>query len=131
MAADVVKVLNGGLAIITHLVSGIGGTIPDDIGWGIGTTPAAVANTGLETASAEDRAAGTASRQTTTATNDTYRVVGTITCVTASKAITEMVVFDAATAGNAFVRATFDVINVGVGSSIEFTVNTVFSDGSA
>jgi hypothetical protein len=130
MAADVVKITNAGLAIITNLVGVIGGTVAKYIGWGIGTTAAAVGNTALETPSAEGRATGTVTRQTTTATNDTVRVVGTITCATAAKAITEVGLFDADSNGNLMLRATFDVINVSVGSSIEFTINIKFADGS-
>lgn len=48
-----------------------------------------VANGGQST-----RVAGTSSQQTTTSTNDTYRVVGTITCNVSSLKITEAGLFD-------------------------------------
>ena len=54
MAADVVKVVNNGLAIITNRIAGAG-TEPKWVHWGTGATAAAVANTALETARAEAR----------------------------------------------------------------------------
>jgi len=123
--ADVVTVTNVGLGIVTNRVKG-SGTEPNHVAWGTGTTAAAVGNTALETARGESRTAGTSTQQTTTTTNDTYRVVGSITAVSTSAAITEVGLFDASTSGNLFLRATFDAINVNVGDSISFTINTVF-----
>jgi hypothetical protein len=123
--ADVAKVVNGGLGLITGWILGAGATEPHHIGWGIGTTEAAVGDTGLESASAESRTTGTGSQQTTTTTNDTYRVVGSITCTGAGKAITEVALYTDATAGTCFMRGTFSAINVSVGDSIEFTINNV------
>lgn len=117
-------VLNGGLDIITNRIKG-SGTEPKFIGWGTGTTAAVATNTGLETARAEARTDGTSTRQTTNTANDTYRVVGTITAVGTSAAITEVCLFDALTAGNAFSRDVFSVVNCAVGESIEFTIDTV------
>jgi hypothetical protein len=123
--ADVVKMLNSGLEIITNRIKGAG-TEPNYVSWGTGTVEAAVSDTSLTNECTESRTSGTSSRQTTSTTNDTYRIVGTITCVGASKAITEVGLFDALTAGNMFTRATFSPINVNSGDSIQFTVNTVF-----
>lgn len=52
---------------------------PLDIGWGVGTVAAAVTDVGPFKEAAESRTAGTSSLVTTTSTNDTYQVVGTIT----------------------------------------------------
>lgn len=123
--ADVIKVVNGGLGILTNRLKSAG-TEPKHIGWGTGTTAADVANTTLETARGEARTDGTSTQQTTTTTSDTYRVAGTITCVSTSAAITEVALFDASTSGNMFLRGTFSAINVNVGDSIAFTINTVF-----
>ena len=122
-------VVNGGLAIITNRLKNgdTGATEPKFIGWGTGTTAAAAGNTGLETARAEARTDGTSTRQTTTTANDTHRVVGTITGAGTSAAITEVALFDALTAGNMFSRDTFAVVNVAVGESIEFTIDTVYA----
>jgi hypothetical protein len=123
--ADTIVVTNAGLAILTNLIKG-SGTEPKHIGWGTGTTQAAAANTGLETARAEARTSGTSSRVTVTETNDTYQVVGTIACAGTAAAITEVALFDASTDGNCFLRGTFSAINVNVGDSIEFTIKTTF-----
>lgn len=128
--ADVAKVVNGGLGLITGWILGAGAAEPHHVGWGIGTTAADVANTGLESASAESRTTGTGSQQTTTTTNDTYRVVGSITCTGSGKAITEVVLMTDATAGTCFMRATFSAINVSVGDSIEFTINNVLDQAA-
>ena len=124
--ADTVYVVDGGLAITTNRIKG-SGTEPSYVAWGTGATAADPANTGLQTPAAEARTAGTTTQQTTTTTSDTYRVVGTITCTGSSKAITEVALYDASTAGNCFLRGTFDAINVSVGDSIQFTINTVFN----
>ena len=125
--ADTSKITNAGLGIITGLILGSGAAEPHHVGWGVGTTAAATPNTGLESASAESRTTGTGSQQQTTVANDTYRVVGTITCTGTAKAITEVVLMTDATAGTCFMRATFSAINVSVGDSIAFTINNVFS----
>ncbi len=127
--ADVVKVVNAGLAIITNLLSGLGGTVPKYVGWGTGTTPATTSDSGLETPSAESRTDGTPTRETDTVTNDTFQVVGAIESAS-TQAITEVGLFDAATSGNLFLHGTFSAINVNSGDSIQFTIKTVFADGS-
>ena len=126
--ADVVKVVNGGLAIITNRMVA-GGTEPKWVDWGTGTTAALITDTDLEFAAAEARATGDSSRVTSTVENDTYQVVGTLTAE-AERAITEAGLFDALTDGNLFLRGTFDVINLNTDDSVVFTIKTAFSDGS-
>lgn len=125
--ADVVKVVNGGLAIITNRLKGAG-TEPNYIDWGTGGNTAATdTDTVLATPKNDEaRVSGTSTQETTTTSNDTYQVVGTVTCETTSGAIDEVGLFDASTSGNMFVRATFDDINVNVGDSIQFTIKVVF-----
>ena len=65
-------------------------------------------------------AAVTVSRVTTTVTNDTARLVGTIT-EAATLAITESGVFNADTAGTMLCRQTFSAVNVLSGDSLQFT----------
>jgi predicted lysophospholipase L1 biosynthesis ABC-type transport system permease subunit len=120
--ADVIKTLNGGLAYVAGLLNS---SSMKYIAWGTGTTAATEADTGLETPGAEDRTAGTQSLVTVNTTDDTYQVVGTITCTGTSKAITEVAVYSAASNGTAIMRATFDAINVNVGDSISFNIKTV------
>ncbi|PKN97750.1 MAG: hypothetical protein CVU43_17005 [Chloroflexi bacterium HGW-Chloroflexi-5] len=125
--ADVVKVVDTGLAKITDLLAAVTIVCPGWVGWGTGTTAPVVGNTGLETPSAEARTVGTKTQQTTTTTSDTYQVVALITAASA-QAITEVGVFDALTSGNLFLRATFSAINVSIGDTITFTIKTVFDN---
>lgn len=100
------------------------------VGWGTGSGQGVTA-TDLATAANESRTSGTNSQQTTTTTNDTYRVVATITA-TGNRAITEAAIFDAAgagnppTGGNMLVYGDFSVINLASGDSIQFTINVIF-----
>lgn len=97
---------------------------PKFIGMGTGATgagrTAAVADTALST-EVESRASGTESTVTTSVTGDTYQVVGTITA-TATRAVDEAATFDASTSGNIGVSATFAVINLASGDSLQLTV---------
>lgn len=97
---------------------------PKFIGMGVGATGAArtavAADTALSTA-VETRTSGTESTVTTTNTNDTYQVSGTITA-TASRAVDEGGLFDAVSAGNMAVSWTQAVDNLVSGDSITFTI---------
>ena len=123
--ADVTLVVNTGLAKVTDLLAAVTIACPGWVGWGTGTTAPVAGDTGLGTPSAEARTAGTKTQETTTTTNDTYQVVALITALSA-QAITEVAVFDALTAGNLFLRATFSPINVSIDDTITFTIKTVF-----
>lgn len=68
---------------------------PKNIGWGIGASTAATPDVALGQEAAEARVAGTASVVTTTSTNDTYQVVGTLTTASA-QSIAEAVLSDSA-----------------------------------
>jgi hypothetical protein len=111
-----------GLGLITALLAA---SSHKYLAWGTGTTGAAVGDTALETESAEDRTTGTQSQQTTTTTNDTYRVVGTITA-TDTRAITEAGVLSADDAGSLLGRSVFSAVNLLTGDSIAFTCNFKF-----
>jgi len=99
-----------------YLSMGVGAT-------GAGRT-ASVADTALSTP-VESRVAGTSSTVTTTNTNDTYQVVGTITA-TATRAVDEFGTFDASSAGNMDLSATLNVINLNAGDSITWTSKKQF-----
>ena len=120
--------VNAGTAIITNRVIQAG-TAGKNIGWGIGTTAAAVTDTALQTESAPTtaggRTVGTESRVTTTATNDTYQVVGTVTAGS-TLAITEAGLFDNVTSGNMLIHSIFSAVNVVSGDSIAFTFQLQF-----
>jgi hypothetical protein len=113
-----------GRARLTLALDGTQLTAPTYIGWGTGTTAAAEADTALETASGESRTNGTKSRVTTTVTNDTFQVVGTITS-TGSQTISEAGLFDASSSGNMYVHGVFTGIPLGNGDSIAFTIKIV------
>lgn len=90
---------------------------------GTGTTAAAVGNTTLETelaTSGLSRAAATASRVTTSVTNDTAQLVLTYT-VTGTAAVTESGVLNASSAGVLLARQVFSAINVVNGDSLQIT----------
>lgn len=91
---------------------------PKYVAMGTGTGQTASATTlGTEV---ETRTSGTESIVTTTLTNDTYQVVGTV-AATATRAITESGLFDASSSGNIFTYGDFSVINLANGDSIQFT----------
>jgi len=98
------------------------------IGIGTGTTAAAVGDTILQTevtasggaasgVHALATAAVTVSRVTTTVTNDTAQLTGTIT-FTGTVAVTESGVFNADTNGTLLARQVFTVVNVVSGDSL-------------
>ncbi len=117
---------NAGKAIITNRIKGAG-TEPNYIAWGTGAGTAAVTDTTLFTEASEARVAGTSTQQTTTTSNDTYQVVGTMTVAGAGKTITNVGLFDASTAGNLFVKHDFTGVALNVGESIQFTLKNQFS----
>lgn len=124
-------ITNAGQAIVTNLVSGIGGTVPKFVMWGTGAGTAAVTDTTLFTETSDEaRTSGTVSRVTTTVTNDTYQVVGTITVATSGpKTITNVGLFDVVTAssGNLYFKSDFTGLLLQVGDSITFTIKVKFS----
>ncbi len=119
---------NAGKAITTNLVSGLGGTVPKYIAWGTGAGTAAATDTTLFTESTEEsRTTGSVSRVTTSVTNDTYRVTGTITVATSNKTITNAGLFDATTVGNLFMKGDFTGIALNIGESIAFTLDLQYT----
>ena len=122
--ADIVTIVDGGLAIITNRMNG-GGTEPKWIDQGTGTTSPTNTDTALETPGPEARTVGVVSRVTTNTAKDTYRVVGTIAKTTAAADITEVATFDALTAGNMAVRAVVGAIHLELGNSIEWTIDQI------
>ena len=127
--ADLAYLVDAGIALIVNNI--LTDSIYKYVSWGIGATGAAVGNTAMETASAPvntTAATGTLSKATTNTTDDTYKVVVTITAGGAL-AITEVGVFNQATLAGAtmFMHGTFSAMNLSSGDSIEFTINHVFN----
>ena len=127
----VARIQNNGLANLTAGWNGYASR-PLYLQWGTGSAAAASANVVTTTTTTEARTTGTSSQVTTTQTNDTYQVVGTITAL-GTRAITEVGVFDAVgsgsppTGGNMDIYGDFSVINLASGDSIAFTVKVAFT----
>jgi hypothetical protein len=119
--------VNTGKAVVTNRVKNgaTGATEPNYVAWGTGAGTAALTDTTLFT-EVGTRVAGTSTQQTTSTTNDTYRVVGTLTAGS-SLTITNAGLFDALTSGNLFVKGDFTGLALASGDSIQFTFNTQFS----
>lgn len=115
---------NAGKATTTGRLKGLG-TEPNFGAIGTGAGTAAITDTTLFT-EVETRVAGTSTQQTTTVTNDTYRVVSTIS-ITATRAITNAGLFDAVTTGNLFVKSDFATVNLVSGDSMQLTFNLKYS----
>lgn len=117
-------VTNAGFAGVASRINGAGAEAAFTyIAVGTGTTAAAAGNTALETEitdSGLERANSTASRVTTTQTNDTAQLVNTFT-VTGTKAVTESGVLNAGAAGVLLCRQVFSAINVVNGDSLQVT----------
>lgn len=106
--------------VIRRLKGETGWDEPVYVAWGTGSGTSAATDTALFTEASEARVAGTSSVVTTTTTNDTYRVVGTLTA-SAAKTITNAGLFDAATGGRLFLKGDFTGIALNSGDSIQFT----------
>ena len=113
-------VVNKGRDILTNRIIG-SGTEPKYVAMGTGTTGVALTDTALG-GEVESRTTGTSSRTTTSTTNDTYQVTGTVTATT-SRTIGEAGLFDqSALGGNLFVRGVLaSTISLASGDSIAFT----------
>jgi hypothetical protein len=119
---------NNGLARVTSTLSGISFWFQ----WGTGSAAAASANVVTTTTTTEARSSTANTQQTTTITNDTLQLVGTITAA-GTRAITEVGAFDAAgassppTGGNMDYYADFTVVNLAVNDSITFTMKVQYT----
>lgn len=119
-------VVNKGLDITTNRILG-GGTEPKFVAWGTGAGTTAKTDTTLFTEAAEARTSGTSSQVTTTVTNDTYQVVGTITSLSA-QTITNAGLFDASTSGNLYLKGDFTGLPLAIGDSIQFTFKAQYTN---
>ena len=95
------------------------------VGWGSGTTAAAVTQTALVSANAEARATGTISQPAA----NTHRVAATITA-TGTRVVEEVALFDASTSGNMIVRATHGQLNLVSGDQVAYQIDLVLKDSS-
>jgi len=121
-------ITNAGLAEVAGLLlTDVGGTAFDYLAIGTGTTAFDATQTALVTET--HREAGTGTRVTTTITNDTAQLVVTFSGYTGSEAITEIGMFNDATAGTMLMRQVFSPLNISwdAGDSLECTVKIQFS----
>lgn len=123
-------ITNAGLAGGASRINGAGSEAAFTyLAVGVGTTAAAAGDTALETEitdSGLSRANATASRTTTTQTNDTATLIHTWT-VTGSKAITECGILNAASTGTLLARQVFSAVNVVNGDSLQVTYDVAVS----
>lgn len=117
-------ITNAGFAGVASRLNGAGAEAAFTyIALGTGTTAAATTDTALEieiTTGGGARAAATASRVTTTVTDDTAQLQNTFS-FTASFAITESGILNAASAGVLLARQVFSAVNVVNGDSLQVT----------
>jgi len=113
-------VTNVGIAFITSRMIGTTDAVASHMALGTGTTAAAATQTAL--VAEVGRVANTsATRVTTTVTNDSVDYVATFNAGTATGAITEAGLFNAASAGTMIARTVFAVINKGALDSLVIT----------
>jgi hypothetical protein len=110
---------------IKGVVSGAGSAEPAYVAWGTGAGTAAVTDTTLFSETGT-RTLGTSSQVTTSTTNDTYQVVGTISAGGALT-ITNAGLFDASTSGNLYMKGDFTGVALTSGESIQFTMKVQYS----
>ena len=116
---------NAGRAILTNRIKG-SGTEPAYVAIGTGSTAEAASQTALVT-EVETRTLGTSTQQTTSVTNDTYQVVGTVTATT-TRTLAECGLFDASSTGNMFIRSLLSpTVGLNNGDSIQLTIKLQFS----
>ena len=119
--------VNTGRAIITNRVKNgaTGATEPNFVAWGTGAGTTGATDTTLFTETGT-RTTGTSTQQTTSTTNDTYQVVGTMTAGGALT-ITNAGLFDASTVGNLFIKGDFTGVVLASGDAIQFTIKAQFA----
>jgi len=113
-------VVNSGLAYIASRMRDATATAMSHMGVGSGNVAAAAADTGLGTQLGRV-ALDSTTLVTTTATNDAVQYVATFAAGTATGAITEAGIFNAASAGTMLCRTVFAVINKGALDTLVIT----------
>ena len=136
--ANTVLLTSNGRDILLDRFRNLGGTTyatePKIIGWGLGGVAggpftAAVSDVAMFQEAPEARITGTSSIITTTTTNDTYQVTGTITCTQGGgETITELLLADATTKPAVNTVAAGGV--VGSNSATTLNTGTNFSPGN-
>lgn len=119
-----VTITNLGKAIINNRLISNSQPIPSFLAIGVGATGAARTADPSDTAlssEVETRASSNSPTITTTDTSDdTWQIVQTITA-TGNRTVDEAMLFDKSAAGNSFISATFNEVNLASGDSIQLT----------
>ena len=113
-------VVDSGLAYIASRMVGVAKGVMSHMAVGTNTTAAADANTALGAESARV-ALDSTTIVTTTVANDSVQYVATFNPGTATAAITEAGIFNAASAGDMLARTVFSVINKGALDTLKIT----------
>lgn len=113
-------VVTGGLGFITDRMQSAGSGVMSHMAVGTTNTAPVTGNTALA-AEIGTRATVTASRVTTTTSNDTAQYVSTFAAGNGTGALVEAGLFNASTSGTMLSRVVFNVINKGAGDSLDIT----------
>lgn len=113
-------VVNAGLAFITSRMIGVASAVMSHMGLGSGTTAAAATQTALVTQLGRV-ALDSQAQVTTTVANDSVQYIATFPAATATGAVTEAALFNAASGGTMLARTVFPVVNKGAADSITVT----------
>jgi len=121
-------ITTAGKGLISGRINGVGSpAAPTYMAIGTGTNAAAAGDTALQTelsGNGLDRAAGTATLQTTTVANDTCRLVRSWTSSSVGDvAVTEMGILNAASVGTLLVRNVFSAYTLRTNDTFEITHN--------
>ncbi|MCL1909213.1 MAG: hypothetical protein FWG12_07620 [Holophagaceae bacterium] len=116
---------NAGKGVITNRLS-TSGALACYLGWGTGAGEASATDVSLFEEAPEGRATAVKAQATIGTTNDAIVILGTMQA-TGQRAVTNMGVFDAVTAGHLIAKADFPVVNLNSGDSISFTLYIQFA----
>lgn len=123
-------ITNAGKAGVASRINGAGSEAAFTyLAVGTGTTAASASDTALQTelaSSGLSRVNATASRVTTSVTNDTAQLLTTFT-VTGTQAVTEAGILNASSSGTLLSRQVFSAINVVNGDSLQLTYKVACS----
>jgi hypothetical protein len=114
-------VANAGRDLITDFTDGTV-AVPANwyVAWGTGVGTAAATDTTLFTESADEARTASTKTQPVSTTN---RMVGTITCATNAKTITNAGIFSASSVGTLLIKGDFTGIALAIGDAIQFTID--------
>ena len=118
-------IMNAGKAEVSSLIlTDVGGTAFDYIAIGTNSTAPNATQTAL--LAQQYRVAGTGSQTTTTVTNDTARLTGSI-AITSTATLQEAGIFNSSSAGDMLARTTYSAISVNSGDTLNIGYDVAVS----